>query len=58
MIGSAFNKASSGRLFRCKTAVGPFCFRSPLYWSIGKLKGYKMSDRTAYGSERYAKISA
>ena len=28
-----------------------FCFRSPLYWSIGKIKGYKMSDRTAYGLE-------
>ncbi len=28
-----------------------FCFHSPLYWSIGKIKGYRMSDRTAYGLE-------
>ena len=26
-----------------------FCFRSPLYWKIGKVKGYPMTDRTAYG---------
>ena len=27
------------------------CFRSPMYWSIGSMKGYPLSDRTAYGSE-------
>lgn len=26
-----------------------FSFRSPLYWSLGRLKGYKLTRRTAYG---------
>lgn len=27
------------------------CFRSPMYWSIGRIKGYPLTDRTAYGLE-------
>ncbi|MBR1645517.1 MAG: HXXEE domain-containing protein [Selenomonadaceae bacterium] len=30
-----------------------FSFRSPLYWGLGSLKGYKLSARSAYGV-RYA----
>ena len=30
-----------------------FAFRSPLYWHLGSLKGYKLSARSAYGV-RYA----
>ena len=30
-----------------------FSFRSPLYWYLGSLKGYKLSARSAYGV-RYA----
>ena len=26
-----------------------FCFRSPLYWKIGRIEGFPMSDRTAFG---------
>lgn len=26
-----------------------FCYRSPMYWSIGRIKGYPLSDRSAYG---------
>lgn len=27
------------------------CFRSPMYWAIGRKEGYPLSDRTAYGLE-------
>ena len=27
------------------------CFRSPIYWRIGAIEGYPLSDRTAYGLE-------
>ena len=30
-------------------AVFWFCFRSPVYWGLGKLKGYALTRRTAYG---------
>jgi hypothetical protein len=26
-----------------------FCFRSPLYWGLGKKDGYELSDQTAFG---------
>lgn len=32
-------------------AVFSFCFRSPVYWGLGKLKGYALTRRTAYGIE-------
>ncbi|MBQ3443139.1 MAG: HXXEE domain-containing protein [Selenomonadaceae bacterium] len=32
-----------------------FSFRSPLYWGLGKLKGYKLSAQSAYGI-RYAQM--
>ena len=32
-------------------AVFWLCFRSPVYWRIGGLKGYPLSPRTAYGLE-------
>ena len=28
-----------------------FCYRSPMYWSLGRIKGYPLSDRSAYGLE-------
>lgn len=28
-----------------------FCFRSPLYWKLGRVKGYPLSKRSAYGLE-------
>ena len=30
-------------------AVFWFCFRSPLYWGLGSLKGYALTRRSAYG---------
>ena len=26
-----------------------FCYRSPLYWRLGRIKGYPLSDRSSYG---------
>ena len=26
-----------------------FCFRSPLYWGLGKKDGYELPDQTAFG---------
>ncbi|MBQ6046282.1 MAG: HXXEE domain-containing protein [Bacteroidales bacterium] len=26
-----------------------FCFRSPLYWNLGRKPGYEMNDQTAFG---------
>lgn len=26
-----------------------FCYRSPMYWSLGRIKGYPLSDQSAYG---------
>lgn len=26
-----------------------FCYRSPLYWSLGKKEGYTLTDQSAYG---------
>lgn len=26
-----------------------FCFRSPLYWSLGRREGYTLTDQSAYG---------
>ena len=26
-----------------------FCFRSPLYWNLGRKPGYEMSDQSAFG---------
>ena len=31
-------------------AVFAFCFRSPLYWNLGKKAGYPLTDQTAYGA--------
>ena len=28
------------------------CFRSPIYWKLGGLEGYPLSDQTAYGFEK------
>lgn len=30
-----------------------FSFRSPLYWGLGKLKGYKLSKQSAYGLQNF-----
>lgn len=30
-------------------AVFTLCFRSPIYWGLGKLDGYVLTDRTAWG---------
>ena len=32
-------------------AVFVFCFRSPLYWSLGKKEGYPFTPRAAFGPE-------
>ena len=26
-----------------------FCFRSPLFWKLGKVEGYPLTERSAYG---------
>ena len=29
-----------------------FCFRSPLYWNLGKKEGYPLTEQSAYGFDR------
>jgi len=33
-------------------AIFWLCFRSPLYWNLGKKEGYPLTDRSAYGSKK------
>lgn len=30
-------------------AVFVFCFRSPLYWKLGDVPGYPLTEQTAFG---------
>lgn len=36
--------------FICFLAGFCFCYRSPVYWKIGGIEGYPLTERTAYGT--------